>query len=110
MSSKVGWQARVVAGHFAKTWPLTNPAFATRHLSTSVVWHLAGTISGTHASGTMRWSFAGPTKNACTPTNGHFTWNARKSGEGKLPDPRPTWAPGKFVRTPACEFAVRQHP
>lgn len=74
------WQAPVVADHFSKTGTLTNPAFATRHLPTTVVWHLTGTLSGDKASGTMQWAFAGPTKNACSPSSGSFTWNARRAG------------------------------
>ena len=78
--TKAGWQARVVAGHFSKTSTLTNPALATRHLPTTVVWHLTGTLSGRKASGTMRWSFIGPTKNACSPSSGSFTWHALMAG------------------------------
>lgn len=78
--TKAGWQARVVAGHFSKTWTLTNPAFATRHLPTTVVWHLTGTLAGKKASGTMQWSFAGSTKNACSPSSGSFTWHAFRAG------------------------------
>jgi hypothetical protein len=74
------WQAPVVAGHFSKTGTLTNPDFATRHLPTTVVWHLTGTLSGINASGTMQWSFAGSTKNACSPSSGSFTWHARRAG------------------------------
>lgn len=74
--TKAGWQTRVVAGRFSKTWTLSNPAFATRHLPTTVVWHLTGTLSGKKASGTMQWSFAGPTKNACSPSSGSFNWHA----------------------------------
>jgi|SRR5581483_9879241 len=78
--TKAGWQAPVVAGHLSKTWTLTNPAFATRHLPTTVVWHLTGSISGRHASGTMRWAFAGSNKNACSPSSGSFTWHAVMAG------------------------------
>jgi hypothetical protein len=78
--TKPGWQAPVVAGHFSKTWTLTNPAFAKRHLPTTVVWHLTGTISGHNAHGTMRWAFTGPTKNACSPSSGSFTWHASIGG------------------------------
>ena len=55
VQTKAGWQAPVVAGHFSKTWTLTRPDFATRHLPTTVVWHLTGTLSGIRASGTMQW-------------------------------------------------------
>jgi hypothetical protein len=78
--TKAGWQTRIIAGHFSKKWTLYNPAFAKRHLPTTVVWHLTGTISGVNASGTMRWVFAGPTKNDCAPTDGSFTWHANKAG------------------------------
>jgi hypothetical protein len=78
--TKAGWQARVLAGHFSKSWTLSNPVFATRHLPTTVVWHLSGTLSGKSASGTMQWSFAGPNKNACSPSSGRFTWHAVRSG------------------------------
>jgi len=78
--TKAGWQAPVVAGHFSKTWTLTNPALATRHLPTTVVWHLTGTISGRKARGTMQWSFEGPTKNTCSPSSGSFTWRAFMAG------------------------------
>jgi len=77
---KGGWEAPVVAGHFSKTGTLSNPAFATRHLPATVVWHLTGVISGKHARGTMRWSFAGSTKNTCSPSSGQFTWHARIGG------------------------------
>jgi hypothetical protein len=78
--TKAGWQALVAAGRFSKTETLTRPDFATRHLPTTVVWHLTGTISGIHANGTMRWAFTGPTKNDCTPSSGSFTWHATNAG------------------------------
>jgi hypothetical protein len=80
VQTKPGWQTPVVAGHFSKTGTLTNPAFAKRHLPTTVVWHLTGTISGHKAHGTMRWAFTGPTKNACSPSSGSFTWHASIGG------------------------------
>jgi len=78
--TKAGWQTRVVAGHFSKTDTLTNPAFATRDLPTTVIWHLTGTLSGNKANGTMRWAFTGPTKNDCAPSHGSFTWHATNAG------------------------------
>ena len=78
--TKAGWQAPVVAGHFSKTGRLIDRAFATRQLPTTVVWQLTGSISGMSASGTMRWAFAGPTKNGCRPSRGSFTWHATKAG------------------------------
>jgi len=78
--TKAGWQAPVVAGHFSKTWTLSRPDFATRHLPTTVVWHLTGTISGARARGTMKWSFVGSTNNACSPSSGTFTWHAFMAG------------------------------
>jgi hypothetical protein len=78
--TKAGWQAQVVAGHFSKRWTLNRPDFAARHLPTTVAWHLTGTISGTRATGTMQWSFAGPTENDCSPSSGSFTWHASMAG------------------------------
>ena len=78
--TRAGWQTPVVAGHFSKTWTLRSPTFATRDLPTTVIWHLNGTLSGINASGTMQWSFAGPTKNACRFSSGSFTWHARRAG------------------------------
>jgi hypothetical protein len=76
-----GWQVPVVAGHFSKTATDIRPVFATRHFPTTVVWHLTGTLSGNQASGLMQWSFAGPTKDECTPSSGSFTWHAKKTSK-----------------------------
>jgi hypothetical protein len=80
VQTKPGWQAPAVAGQFSKTWTLTNSSFAKSRLPTTVVWHLTGTLSGHKAHGTMRWSFSGPTKNACSPSSGSFIWHASIGG------------------------------
>jgi hypothetical protein len=81
--TKAGWQVPVVAGHFSKTWTVINSSFANRHLPTTVVWHLTGTLSGHKAHGTMQWSFTGPTKNECSPSSGSFNWNASIGGTAR---------------------------
>lgn len=78
--TKAGWRAPVLAGHFSKTWTLTNPGFAARHLPTTVVWHLTGSLSGYKARGRMQWSFTGSSKTACSPSSRSFKWHAFMAG------------------------------
>jgi hypothetical protein len=66
---------RVVAGRFSITSTYVY-AVATRAKFPGVTSQLTGTFAGNRASGTVRWSLAGPYKGTCTPSSGSFPWHA----------------------------------
>jgi len=57
----------------------TQPNGLQRLLLPNVTVHLTGTINGTSANGTARWTLIPSARYHCSPTSGAFTWKAHRS-------------------------------